>query len=167
MGRSEPYRRLQKDEWSSLENAVLKTYEPLLDRQVRVLRLLPGRGDEIVRCRLVAVDIDSNPTYEAISYTWGKARDVTKMILNGNICWRKLNLLECLQSLRQKSKTRLLWVDALCINQADTVEKSSQINLMPWIYRSAARTLIWLGKDAEFRPPRELPHVADVSVWKF
>lgn len=135
------------DEWSLTEYAVLKTYQPLHDGQIRILRLSPGKIDQIISCSLVAVDVDSNANYEAISYAWGKSSNMAKLVLNGELCWRKHNLLECLASLRHESDNRDLWVDALCINQANTKEKSAQINLMPQIYRSAKRTLIWLGKD--------------------
>jgi hypothetical protein len=46
---------------------------------------------------------------------------------------------------RFPDKTRVLWADAVCINQADPVEKSSQVLLMPHIYSQATRVLVWLG----------------------
>jgi hypothetical protein len=141
------------DSWDATEAEVLKTYNWLPDRHIRLLRLLPGKDDQVVSCYLVVVSLDSNPRYEAISYAWGKSANMIKMSLNGKLCWRKHNLLECLDSFRDVTETRDLWVDALCINQADTKEKSAQINLMPHIYRQATRTLIWLGKDAYYLLP--------------
>jgi hypothetical protein len=38
-----------------------------------------------------------------------------------------------------------LWVDALCIDQADFEERNSQVLLMGNIYSSASEVLIWLG----------------------
>jgi len=43
-----------------------------------------------------------------------------------------------------------LWVDAICINQSDENERSSQVNLMSTIYRAARRVLVWLGKEDQF-----------------
>ncbi len=45
---------------------------------------------------------------------------------------------------------RPLWVDAVCINQDDLEERSSQVQQMGTIYRSAARTLSWLGEATPF-----------------
>ena len=40
-----------------------------------------------------------------------------------------------------------IWIDQICINQADTSERSSQVRLMKKIYSQAIRTLIWLGPE--------------------
>ena len=39
------------------------------------------------------------------------------------------------------------WIDALCINQADLIERSSQVRQMGDIFASAEYVLIWLGTD--------------------
>jgi hypothetical protein len=44
------------------------------------------------------------------------------------------------------SLNSLLWIDALCINQEDNLEKVSQIQLMDKIYQQASRVLIYLGE---------------------
>jgi hypothetical protein len=56
------------------------------------------------------------------------------------------NLFEALQSLRYIDETRVLWVDALCINQSDSHEKTDQVKVMVEIYENASRTLVWLGR---------------------
>jgi hypothetical protein len=38
-------------------------------------------------------------------------------------------------------------VDAICINQADVIEKNDQVLLMTQIYRRCAQVNIWLGKQ--------------------
>jgi len=38
-----------------------------------------------------------------------------------------------------------LWIDAICIHQADDVEKAGQIPLMTMIYSNAQRVIVWLG----------------------
>ena len=57
------------------------------------------------------------------------------------------NLLEALAVLRLQESVRTLWVDALCINQEDSEEKSVQIPMMSRIYRRAKKVCIWLGPD--------------------
>lgn len=42
-----------------------------------------------------------------------------------------------------------VWIDAICINQVDNVEKDAQIALMTQIYSKAERTLVWLGAPAD------------------
>jgi hypothetical protein len=41
----------------------------------------------------------------------------------------------------------LIWIDALCVNQADTEERSSQVGMMDRIFANAAYVLTWLGTD--------------------
>ena len=47
--------------------------------------------------------------------------------------------------LRKEVEPRTLWIDAVCINQSDPVDKSVQIPLMRDIYGKAQQTIIWLG----------------------
>lgn len=42
---------------------------------------------------------------------------------------------------------RVIWADALCINQQDDKEKSHQVKLMASIYSRASRVVIWLSAD--------------------
>jgi hypothetical protein len=45
------------------------------------------------------------------------------------------------------SKPIYLWIDALCINQNDIDERSSQVSIMHHIYSQAKATWVWLGGD--------------------
>ena len=49
--------------------------------------------------------------------------------------------------------SRTLWIDAICINQSDDVEKSQQVQLMRGIYATADHVLIWTGEEDEHSPP--------------
>ena len=57
---------------------------------------------------------------------------------------------------------RPLWIDAICLNQASEEEKKNQVPLMGKIYKSATRTLIWLGEavDNSSLAMRSLNHLA-------
>jgi hypothetical protein len=65
------------------------------------------------------------------------------------------NLYLALQTIRHKIRTaqqsdwKLFWVDALCINQADVLERNHQVNLMSRIYSQARLVLVWLGPEAD------------------
>jgi hypothetical protein len=59
------------------------------------------------------------------------------------------NLYEALDALRFTAHPRKLWVDALCIDQANLEERASQVNIMRKIYKEADKVLVWLGPRAE------------------
>jgi hypothetical protein len=42
---------------------------------------------------------------------------------------------------------RIVWIDAICINQKDLDERSQQVSLMRKIFSHASNVVIWLGKD--------------------
>ncbi|KAI1396117.1 heterokaryon incompatibility protein-domain-containing protein [Hypoxylon fuscum] len=54
-----------------------------------------------------------------------------------------------LRYLRPSMSPMYLWVDAICLNQQDSAEKSSQIPLMGAIYEQASKVHIWLGLDGD------------------
>ncbi len=59
------------------------------------------------------------------------------------------NLAVALQYLRYEHEPRVLWIDAICINQQDVPERSAQVQRMGDIYRSARQTTIWLGPEED------------------
>lgn len=83
--------------------------------------------------------------FEALSYTWG-SKKLTKYLhtSSGDVAITE-NLESALKQLRHSESTRLLWVDAICIDQQNDLEKSTQVALMGDIYKSATRVLVWLG----------------------
>ncbi|CAJ0553030.1 Ff.00g115420.m01.CDS01 [Fusarium sp. VM40] len=92
--------------------------------------------------------------YSALSYTWGKPRqnipdytaeDRRFITLNGYAQEASPNLFDALHQLYKFSPNTPVWIDALCINQADTKERESQVASMGKIYGEADRVLIWLG----------------------
>jgi hypothetical protein len=87
------------------------------------------------------------PEYEALSYTWGDERIKKPITSSGHPMLVTANLHSALKHLRHEDKPRVLWADALCINQADSAEKSAQVPLMGAIYSGADKVLIWLGDE--------------------
>lgn len=134
---------------SDIKSVFEAIYRPLNSngKEIRLLRLLPGIGDDRVACELYPVSLDEHaPAYEALSYTWGKASETEMMLLDGWPFQATGSLESALTRLRYEDKARLLWVDALCINQADLKERSEQVALMGEIYSRTQQCLIWLGK---------------------
>ncbi|KAF7932669.1 uncharacterized protein EAE98_003968 [Botrytis deweyae] len=85
--------------------------------------------------------------YEALSYQWGSPRDRQMIFINGQKCLVRANLWSALNQLRNEHTERILWVDALCINQSDTFERNHQVGQMSKIYEQAARVICWIGVD--------------------
>ena len=125
---------------------------------IRLLVLEPTPNqDSSIRCRLNTIKLSRYPDYEAVSYSWGAPSPTRLIHVNGTPVEIRLNLHHCLLRLRHTEKSRMLWIDAICINQNDNEEKSHQIELMPRIYSSARRVVAWLGETADGSD--------DVLVW--
>ncbi|KAI2472341.1 heterokaryon incompatibility protein-domain-containing protein [Annulohypoxylon bovei var. microspora] len=84
------------------------------------------------------------PPYTALSYTWGDSAATKTIYLNETPFQVTPNLWSCLYHLIQDGK-KFLWVDAICINQNDNVEKSIQVRCMDQTYRDAVCVSVWLG----------------------
>jgi hypothetical protein len=134
--------------------------QPLHDRQIRVLVLQHGRGDDPLACQLRVVDVlDNNISFEAISYAWG-SQDTPERILcrigNGRdqvSLPLTRNAADALKAFRKPQRKRLLWIDSICISQTSQSEKSTQVGMMDSIFASATAVLIWLGREDEVRSP--------------
>jgi Heterokaryon incompatibility protein (HET) len=124
-------------------------YQPLHsgDNPIRLLVLesaiqLPAP----IKCRLVYTRLPLNPLYEALSYTWGTQSPGQFIYLNGHPFEVTESLEAALRRLREPSRERTLWVDAICINQKDPEELGKQVLQMRQIYEQAENVFIWLGE---------------------
>lgn len=104
-----------------MTDAVEHKYEyETLEHQdsIRLIELFPGQRGTPLSCKLLEVRKSDNPTYEAVSYAWGAPllwRCIQDLDSNVNIHITE-NLFDGLQALRLQDKSRILWVDALCID---------------------------------------------------
>ncbi|KAF3016483.1 hypothetical protein E8E14_009765 [Neopestalotiopsis sp. 37M] len=88
--------------------------------------------------------------YDTLSYVWGSEISHERIVVNGHMVSVTENLLGVLKNLSRAQQYRgrhKLWVDALCINQKDEREKTSQIKKMRYIYSVAWRVVSWLGEE--------------------
>ncbi|KAK4447319.1 heterokaryon incompatibility protein-domain-containing protein [Podospora aff. communis PSN243] len=129
--------RVEPYQYSRLSTAPDSSY-------TRIFHLQPGNASDVLRGRLVHVDLDAPPllSYDAVSYTWSRNR-----------LWIQRNLYDFLVRLREFGKFRPLWIDALCIDQDESspevkAEKMQQLRMMGRIYSSAETVLVWLGEYA-------------------
>ncbi|KAK8040084.1 hypothetical protein PG993_008495 [Apiospora rasikravindrae] len=116
---------------------------------IRLLRLYNGDPGTEIRCEIIESYLSKSEgiPYEALSYTWegGLTNDSPCILLDGQVFPVTRNLFQALSSLRLPNEDRLLWIDAICINQADHCEKGHQVGQMRHVYQNAERVLIWLG----------------------
>ncbi len=104
--------------------------------------------------------------YEALSYTWGPPgkSEVFIKILSQSEVYRiaiRPSLESALRQLRSPDDDKFFWVDALCINQPDNDEKSSQIPLMWEIYNGAFNVCVWLGTHDD-ESPRAMDFINEI-----
>ena len=122
------------------------------NNEIRLLTLHPAQSkDSPIQCTLCHASLlsPSLPAYEAVSYVWGEYKFDSPILLNGQYFYVTSNLGSILRYLRQNEESRLLWVDALCINQRDTQERAEQVGLMRTIFSRCKQTLAWLTPKKE------------------
>ena len=157
------------------QKSTLFEYKPLGERQIRILSLHWAESStDTIECSLDAYDIDElRNEYDALSYTWGNEEATQKILLRtsqepttgtGRTRFRSAaqktiprkrfyirpNLEDALRLFRDTTDKRedlQLWIDAICIDQANIEEKNKQVARMAEIYSKARDVLIWLGKE--------------------
>ncbi|KAJ9651544.1 hypothetical protein H2198_009187 [Neophaeococcomyces mojaviensis] len=152
--------------WNSLDNGRLAWKHRLAEDVEAVLKQLTGRED-----------------YHTFSYTWGDQSETYPLYLtltsgkldsnkqvrtnfepyrNGAISIGR-NLKTLLEELRRRKHMEFVWIDAICINQANEMEKKMQIPMMRDIYEYAGDGYVWLGEATpdEVTAMNLLPHLTD------
>lgn len=131
-------------------------YSPLpLDHDsIRLLRIKPHENDKAdIQCELFEYSLRTlckgTHFYDALSYTWGSLEEELHIFINQCSFSVTINLRAALSHLRNHSVERIIWVDALCIDQANQEEKEHQIQCMAKIYGQANRVVVWLGEAAD------------------
>lgn len=142
--------RSSKDK-DDIKAAMKSVYSPLdvPGREIRLVSLKKGLFKDPLACELVVVALEQAPPFQALSYVWGPMHNDKDLALHGYKLKITDNLWNALVQLRSATADRLLWVDALAINQTDLQERSNQVRLMRDIYTKAASTLIWLGEEKD------------------
>ena len=136
---------------TSLENYEYSLIDP--EKPIfRLLRLLSGEDDDPIQCELFETplqELEDGITYEALSYTWGSNEITVPIIVSNNIINITENLHEALEYLRYPDMDRILWVDAICIDQSNLRERNHQVKHMRPIYIAADKVIFWLGPSAD------------------
>ena len=131
-------------------------YTPLnrKKKQIRLLTLLPVAASAGVRIHIntVVLTKKKRPQYEALSYAWGSSEDPfqVKVGLSKNDTLAVTqNLASALIHFRHEHEPRVLWIDAICIDQQNIKERSEQVAQMRDIYAMADRIVVWLGPGSD------------------
>ncbi|KAH8601549.1 heterokaryon incompatibility protein-domain-containing protein [Bisporella sp. PMI_857] len=128
----------------NLEFRILRLHS--LNSSIHTVGSSPLSADKVpIFCELKHAYRGEKPYYEALSYTWGDARQTAPIVVDGHEVQVTKNLHDALTHIREDSIDTFLWIDALCINQSDNAEKGDQVGQMRDIYSDAAKTILWLG----------------------
>lgn len=124
-------------------------YDSLEPDHVRILHLAPGLpGDPFVGTLHIAKLQDSIAQYDALSYLSGDPTRTSTILIHGRKLGVAANLARALGQLRYSDKTFVIWIDAICINQADLKERAAQVQMMAQVYSNAATVRAWIHDPA-------------------
>lgn len=131
-------------------DAAARLFTPLraAQREIRLLAVHPGEPSEPIHCSLLYTSLLGEPTlpYETVSYCWGSIQERSNIRVEGELLNVAASSAEALRRLRRFNTSRILWIDAVCINQYNLEEKGRQVAFMGEVYSKAVRNLIWLGE---------------------
>ena len=88
-------------------------------------------------------------TFETVSYVWGDQTARDTITVNGQSLDIPASAASALRCMRFRHGERSLWIDSICIHQADLQERARQVSMMAEIYFCAYCNLIHLGDDDE------------------
>ena len=153
-------------------------HEPLPDSTtyIRLLEIQGADSDGHLLCLLTAWPVAKTPDYYALSYvlrkhlgyvlstvaysvryTWGSPTPIYWIFINGYKFPAGENCVDALIQAYSTKASRYFWIDALCIDQNTTQEKSDQVGMMGQIYARSKHVLACVG-----------PHTNDsMSLFKF
>lgn len=126
---------------------------PDAQKQIRLLKFTdydPSRTPSL-ECELQVHDMADNPSYNAISYTWGTSGVRNEILCNGKVLWVGENchyaLLQIHRS-RKHAKT-YIWIDGICIDQENNDEKSKHVAMTGQILSNEQIVLACIGPPAD------------------
>ncbi|KAK4646904.1 uncharacterized protein QC761_100570 [Podospora bellae-mahoneyi] len=158
--REEPVDRNEAENSNSSEGLVSNiqvraAYEKALGPDEFRIICLPSTDDvnTPIHLMLETYGDERYPEYETVSYTWGGEDEdgtLCKPVFVGpywDVLLQTKNCWEMLRFLRPRRGYRLVWVDAICINQLDSLERATQVAKMRSIYKNSRRTVVYLGPE--------------------
>ncbi|KAH8902990.1 HET-domain-containing protein [Coniochaeta sp. PMI_546] len=146
------------------------TYQPLsAPDALRLVVLDPAEDSNdplfgtLLHTTLADCDYDLVEPYTSLSYVWGDPTQTGTIYISGQVVTITATLASALRHLRDATRPRRVWADALCIDQSNIPERNKQVTLMGVIYSVAAHTVVYLGpatRESDLvlqSAPRSLP----------
>jgi hypothetical protein len=116
---------------------------------IRLLRLLPSKSNgnlnDIPACQIFRASLHDDRKFAALSYRWGDTEDSRIILLQNCPVSVTRNLYDAIMALRALEGPVIVWIDFLCIDQGNEIEREQQVQLMSTIYKHAWRVIGWLG----------------------
>jgi Heterokaryon incompatibility protein (HET) len=145
------------DKHQTVFNSTIFQYEPLSrdHSEIRLLELdATSSNSEHISCTMFNWELGSERQtidFVALSYMWGDPSITEDILVNGMVFPITQNLASALMQIASSSSTQTfaIWVDAICINQADMIERSHQISLMRKIFKGAGYVHAWIGPSSD------------------
>jgi hypothetical protein len=121
-------------------------------QEIRLMFLEAGQPKDEIIASLMVTSLRWAPEYwtpefEALSYVWGDPLITRPIKLNGQPYQVTENLEAALRRLRHDDRVRIMWIDAICIDQQNPREQEHQIGLMRDIFGGCAQCIVWLGEE--------------------
>ena len=117
---------------------------PLGAREIRLLSISPESDSHApVYCSLQSVSLDQKPSYATLSYAWGHDKLYRRIIVDGANFKVSRTVHRALRHLRSLHVGRV-WIDQICIDQSNVLERNQQISLISSIYRWADECFVYL-----------------------
>ena len=117
---------------------------------IRLIRVLATRTHEgYIQCEIRHASIDDS--YICLSYLWGEPGDEHCIAVNNRTMRIRNNLFDFLERAAKNDWLRKesLWIDALCIDQENVVERNFQVQQMGRIFSCAEEVVSWFGEDKD------------------
>lgn len=123
-------------------------YIGLKPREIRLLRPSQDDNSGKIICEFKTVSLDKLEIgYLPISYCWGDGTLTDTIWFHDN---RFLKVTKSVPNIiryfTSKNFSGHLWIDAICINQADAIEKGQQVQLMQEIYGRVEYVVAWIER---------------------
>lgn len=118
-------------------------------KEIRLLAIHPGHFDEPIKCRLLSLLLPTHVHFEALSYSCSSSEFMDTIEVDEKHLKVDHDLYTALRYLRLESRRRIMWIDTICINQANAQERSDQLSHLKGIHSSARGVAIWLGDASD------------------
>jgi hypothetical protein len=134
---------------------------------IRLVTLLPRLShDGLIRCHMSHTTTPAEQStginqknasrsreprekYSCVSYTWGKADGGFPIRINEKVFRVRENLFWFLKLAWKERLRQDFWIDALCIDQSNVLERNHQVQQMGQIFAQAEEVIMWLGRKPE------------------